>query len=170
MNAIERKDGRAAIAKLRAGDRAGALEIMRRLVKEPQRGVFAACSTAQLVLAFMDFRCERLNGEVLQAHVCVARQKASDLQRTKDSWRGEAGDYPTCVTVKCAQGRAIRAALDPDAKDAWKGSGAGGRIVARRPREELAAQETARSAKARVGLLDEGRILDVDPDPVREEG
>jgi hypothetical protein len=53
--------------------------------------------------------CERLRCR-LSARVCVARQVAS-ASRTADTWRGQAAEYPTCVTEKCGQGTAIRAAL-----------------------------------------------------------
>ena len=168
MNVSERREGRAAIARLQAGDRSGALAILRRLVTEPHVHAFA--DTRQLVLAFMEFRCERLNGQLVQAHVCVARQKASDIQRTQDTHRGEASEYPSCVSSQCAQGRAIRRALDPKARMTWVGAGPGGRFQRERSRKVRSAQEAARARLERVGMLERPRTLDIDADPVGEDG
>jgi hypothetical protein len=103
------------------------------------------------------------------ARVCVVRQLASEVQRTQDRHRGEASDYPRCVTERCAQGRGIREALDPCAQVAWRGTGLGGRVRRERPRGERAAQDAARERQARVGLLEQVRMLDVDPDPLTED-
>jgi hypothetical protein len=109
--------------------------------------------------------CRALKAAV-PAHCCVARQQASDMQRTRDTWRGEASAYPHCVTERCAQGRGIREALDPHASVTWRGAGPGGRID--RLRGGQAAQEAARKRMRLEGLLDEERILDVTPDPADE--
>jgi hypothetical protein len=92
------------------------------------------------------------------AHVCVARQLASDVQRTRDTWRGQGSEYPSCVTARCAQGRGIREALDRNATVAWRGEGPGGRLS--RLRSDLQEQHAARSRLALVGLLDDARTVD----------
>jgi hypothetical protein len=103
------------------------------------------------------------------AHICVARQIAAGLQRTHDTHRGQASEYVTCVTERCAQGRGVRAALDPQDAVVWKGEGAGKRASPTRRRREKAKQNAARSRMESVGLLDEVRTLDIHPDPVVEE-
>jgi hypothetical protein len=104
---------------------------------------------------------------LLPAHVCVARQLASECQRTKDTWRGEASAYPSCVTERCAQGRGIREALDPDASVKFRGAGPGGRFE--RGRKDVAKQHAAKARLRAKGLLEDVRVLDVDPDPVESE-
>lgn len=104
------------------------------------------------------------------AHVCVARQQASELQTTHDTWRGTASEHPSCVTERCAQGRGVRAALDPNAGVSWSGTGPRGRMAGRGRRADRAAQEAAREALRRAGGLEEVRVLDVDPDPVEPVG
>ena len=103
------------------------------------------------------------------AHVCVARQHASELQRTRDSWRGQCPEYPSCVTERCAQGRGVRNALDPNASVAWKGTGPLGRVPGTMPHRKRRAQEAARDRLEREGMLDPVRTLDVDADPTDEE-
>jgi hypothetical protein len=103
------------------------------------------------------------------ARVCVARQKASDAQRTKDTWRGEASEYPSCVTERCAQGRGVREALEPGEDLPWRGAGPGKRFVSRR-KTDCGPQQAARKRLQRSGMLDRERLLDVDPDPVRPKG
>jgi hypothetical protein len=111
--------------------------------------------------------CVALHCEVA-AHVCVARQIASDVQRTRQSSRGQGFDYPSCVTERCAQGRGIRAALSPDAQSAWHGEGRGGRLAPRR--SDLSQQHTARQRLAAVGLLDLTPSVDEPPAEVELEG
>lgn len=113
--------------------------------------------------------CATLGCDV-PAHICVTRQKASESQRTKDTWRGEASEYPCCVTERCAQGRGIREALEPQEVGAgWRREGPGKRWVSRR-RADRGVQEAARKRLKRSGLLEPERLLDVDRDPVTPEG
>lgn len=79
------------------------------------------------------FRCRTLGCDV-DARRCVMRQLVSEVQRTKDGWRGQASEYPSCVTEGCAQGRGVREALDPHAGVAFRGVGPGGRFQAERRR------------------------------------
>ncbi len=109
------------------------------------------------------FDCTTLGCQGLQVKVCVARQLASEKQRTKDSWRGEGGDFPHCVTEKCAQGRGLREALAPGVKVSWLGAGPGKRFD--RGRKGRALQIAAQIRQRRIGLLDRVRVLDLDPDP-----
>jgi hypothetical protein len=95
---------------------------------------------------------------IVPAHVCVARQLASEVQRTNDTWRGQGSSYPSCVTERCAQGRGIREAMDPGAHVTWRGHGAGGRVEKRR--SDLPEQYRARLRLAAVGLLDETPTID----------
>lgn len=102
----------------------------------------------------------------LYAAQCVARQQASDLQRTKDTWRGEASNYPHCVTEKCAQGRGVREALAPAERPSWRGAGPGGRFErSRRDVEDLA---RARDRQRRAGLLEGVPTIDGPDDPAEE--
>jgi hypothetical protein len=101
----------------------------------------------------------------LRASQCVARQLASDIQKTKDTWRGEASSYPHCVTERCAQGRGVREALDPTAKVAWRGAGPGGRFEPGKRGAEAVAR--ARSRLKAVGLLDDVPTCDL---PAEREG
>lgn len=94
----------------------------------------------------------------LAACRCVARQMASDVQRTKDTWRGEASAYPHCVTDRCAQGRGVRAALDPSAGVTWRGAGPGKRFEA--SRRDVEAVARARARQRAEGLLDEAPTID----------
>lgn len=109
------------------------------------------------------FHCFTLAAEV-EACRCVARQRASDVQQTNDTWRGQASEYPSCVTSRCAQGRAVREALDPSAEVAWRGVGPGGRFTpARRDVESLARAKARQRAQ---GLLEEASTID---GPIRAE-
>ena len=119
------------------------------------------------ILASDLFRCRTLACFV-EARVCVARQLASDLQRTRDTWRGEASDYPHCVTAQCAQGRGIREALDPAAAVQWRGVGPGRRFV--HARRDAASVAKARARKRASGLLDDAPTIDTPAGPVEEEG
>lgn len=97
---------------------------------------------------------------------CVARQQVSDLQRTRDTERGQAPEYPSCQTDRCATGRAIRALLDPQRKG-WRGVGPGGRFLPMR--SDLAQQEAARQRQAAAGLLEDVPTLDAPPPAVELE-
>jgi hypothetical protein len=112
----------------------------------------------------------KLLGCNVPAATCVARQVASDAQRTRQVSRGQGTDFPTCVTERCAQGKGIREALDDRAEVAWKGHGPGGRFAVGRAGRARREQETAREAARRRGELEEVRIIDLTPDPVPEEG
>lgn len=109
------------------------------------------------------FRCAAL-GSTVCAGDCVRRQQVSDLQRTRDTWRGEGSEYPACVTERCAQGRGIRLAVDADVHFRRVGPGKRQRAL----RSDLRAQSVARKRMQTAGLLEEERILDVTPDPVDE--
>jgi hypothetical protein len=109
--------------------------------------------------------CRTLRCKV-PAHVCVMRQNVSQIQRTRDTWRGQASRYPHCMTERCAQGRGVRAALEPDAQAAWKGSGPAG--LSERLRDDVEEQRAARRRLEAAGLLDDVRTIDVSGDPVAE--
>jgi hypothetical protein len=126
LSAADRREVKRAKALLQAGDRAGALVALRRLEAVPGRSAFDV--PAQLVLRFMTFRCDRLDGEDVPACVCIARQAKSDVQRTQQTSRGQGTDHPSCDSRTCEQGRRIREALDPDSSVTWKGAGPGGRF------------------------------------------
>jgi hypothetical protein len=64
----------------------------------------------------------------LPVHICVTRQRVTDLQRTQQASRGQGSDYPLCDSRTCSQGRAMRERLNPDAPITWQGSGPGGRF------------------------------------------
>lgn len=106
------------------------------------------------------FFCRRLRC-TLSARPCALRQSASDKQRTRDTWRGEAGEYPSCVTSRCAQGREVRAAVEAAGQVSWKGAGPGGRFC--RDRHNLKAQHQARQRLARIGALDAVPTIDREP-------
>lgn len=114
------------------------------------------------------FDCRALGCKNLPARICVARQAASDAQRTRDTWRGQGFDYPLCVSERCAQGRAIRAALDPTHAVRWRGAGPNGRFD--RGRSDAVEQYEARQRLAAVGLLDEVPTVDAEPAAVESEG
>lgn len=164
--AVRREVARALTLVL-AGDRSGAAAILRALRSSSSRCPFDG--SAQLVLRFVTIRCERLDGEELPAHVCVARQVASDIQRTQQASRGQGTEFPTCDSRKCEQGRAIRKALDPRAPVSWEGAGPGGRFQRDRSRKEKAEQDVARAKLERAGLLEPVRVLDIDRDPEAAE-
>jgi hypothetical protein len=105
-------------------------------------------------------QCVALHGDV-PAHICVARQVASDAQRTTDLERGQASDYPHCVTARCAQGRGIREALDPTCRPTWRGAGPNGRFD--RGRHDAPEQREAYQRKAAVGLVDAVPSIDEEP-------
>jgi hypothetical protein len=120
------------------------------------------------------FNCITL-GCRMSVRECVRRQMVTDAQRMdqggrKSQWasRGQGGDFPSCDTKKCAQGRGNRQALAPAAGVEWKGAGPGGRCLPERPRAEREAQKAARMKLGRVGLLDELRVLDLSEDPSPE--
>lgn len=102
--------------------------------------------------------CRTLGCKSLLARVCVARQAASDAQRTRDTWRGQGFDYPHCVTEKCAQGRAIRNALDPTHVMRWRGAGANLRFD--KGRRDAVQQYEAKVRMQWAGLLEDVRSMD----------
>lgn len=132
MNATERKDVLRATTLLVAGDRSGALAVLRALKVPPLRAV--PVPSAQLLFAFTTFRCERLSVDNLPAHICVTRQKVTDLQRTQQASRGQGTDYPLCDSRTCTQGRCVREQLHPEASMSWQGAGPGGRFERGRSR------------------------------------
>lgn len=136
MNAAERKDLRRATTLLVSGDRSGALVVLRALKASPVRVV--SDPPQQLLLAFVTFRCERLSVDNLPAHICVTRQKVTDLQRTQQASRGQGTDYPLCDSRTCTQGRTVREQLSPTAEMAWQGAGPGGRFERGRTRSPSA--------------------------------
>jgi hypothetical protein len=157
MNTAERREVRRARALLKAGDRAGALVALGRLDAPARR---CADLGGQTIFPFVAFRCDRLDGEVIPVHVCVARQAASDAQANRTNReRGQASDYPSCVTSLCATGRAMREALDPHGVIRWRGAGPNGRFERGRrdAREQRAAftRLQARGLLAPVPSLDE---------------
>jgi len=114
------------------------------------------------------FRCEALGCDGVLVRTCVARQLATDAQRTRQSSRGQGTEYPSCDTRKCLQGRGIRAALGPSAGITWDGAWVGGRFQRERSRVDARGQDRARDRLDRAGLLDPVRTLDVDEDPTEE--
>lgn len=166
MNAGERRDLARARTLLLAGERAKALDVVRLLLRTPEREAFNG--SPQVAFAFTEFRCATLAEENVPAHVCVARQLASDAARTKDTWRGTASPYPSCRTETCEQGRRVRAQLGAAALSACV------RIAAREknghdlsPSQKLQ-QTAARKRMEREGLLDPTPSLDGGPEPVAE--
>jgi hypothetical protein len=139
VNAAERKDLQRATVLLVSGDRSGTLAILRTLKQAPLR-VSVEPST-QLLFAFLTFDCERLNVTNLPACICVTRQRVTDLQRTRQSSRGQGTDYPLCDTRTCEQGRSLRERLDPNAPTTWRGSGPGGRFGSERTRRTSGGEE-----------------------------
>ncbi len=103
--------------------------------------------------------CHTLHA-VVPARCCVLRQLVSDRQTTRDTWRGNASDHPSC-TDRCAQGVAIRAALEGQAPSGWRGAGPGHRFV--RARDDAEAQYRARVQQERLGLLAPVPTLDQPP-------
>ena len=117
------------------------------------------------------FDCLALGCRGMLATTCVARQRASEIQRTQQASRGQGTDYPGCDTRRCAQGRGIREALDPAVMRTLRGSGPGGRFKMRsQERSTVTAQLAARAKAELEGRLDHVRVLDVDPDPGPVEG
>lgn len=168
MRAAERRDLRQALAANQAGDRARAAEILRGLLRLHQERCDAFDGTTQTVFAFMVIRCERLNEELVPAHICVARQVASEAQGgTKDGWRGQASPYPSCVTASCAQGRRIREQLGVQAAVIRKLAGGWQAMRARSPREQER-QRAAAAERKRAGLAEEPPTIDTEPGPVPE--
>jgi hypothetical protein len=168
MNAAERRTIREVARLVLVGDRSTAAAKLRALGADPRRDVFGPKPTRQLVLSFMSFRCERLGVESMSAHVCVTRQKVTDLQRTKQTSRGQSSDYPRCDSRSCEVGRRIRERLDAHARETWTGAGFGGRFARGRENADASKQEAARRRQEAEGRLDAPRILDIDPDPADE--
>lgn len=104
--------------------------------------------------------CRRLQC-TLPARACVLRQLVSDRQRTRDTWRGVAGEYPSCVTRTCAQGREVRAAVEAAGALRWRGAGLHGHWSPLRG--DVRAQNEARQRLARVGALDPVSSIDCEP-------
>jgi hypothetical protein len=117
-----------------------------------------------LICGDSQFDCLALGCKGMCARVCVARQAASDAQRTRDTWRGQGFDHPSCVTEKCAQGRAIRAVLDPTHAMRWRGAGPNARFG--KGRSDAVEQYEARCRLEAVGLLAEVPTVDTEPFPV----
>lgn len=172
---------REARARVRLGDRSGALRLMDGVPPaEPRRRATTPTPVAQLRLAIEEIRldpshtfvCRALDCEQVPAHVCLVRQLTNQVQRTEQASRGQASEHPACDTRRCEQGRAIRAALDPvyveTLKEAAQSRGGFHRERKRRG-ADAALQEAARARQERAGLLEEVRTLDVDRDPVDEE-
>lgn len=132
MNAAERKDLQRATVLLVAGDRSGALAVLRALKVPPLRVV--PDPPRQLLLAFLTFRCEKLSVDNLPVHICVTRQRVTDLQRTQQASRGQGTDYPLCDSKTCTQGRTLRERVSPRTEMAWQGAGPGGRFERGRTR------------------------------------
>jgi hypothetical protein len=116
------------------------------------------------------FHCSTLHATV-RARVCIVRQLRSEEQVTRDTWRGQGSDYPSC-TQRCAQGCAIRAALGgellrADVRGPLRGSRGFG--LRRRERPDLSEQVVARARLRVVGLLEIPPSLD-EPPPDQVEG
>jgi hypothetical protein len=164
MRPAERRQVKRAKLLVKTGDRAGALRLLSALEEPPREKVDPA---DQLVLPMLDARFECLAlCSVVTVGVCIARQAASDIQRTTQRSRGQGTDYPSCQTFRCGQGRHIRERFDPDARVTWRGEGPGGRFTARRYQAD---QEAARQAQKRSGLLDEVPTLDGIVDAVQSD-
>ncbi|MCM2332759.1 MAG: hypothetical protein NDI82_02295 [Anaeromyxobacteraceae bacterium] len=103
--------------------------------------------------------CQTLHA-VVPASCCVLRQLVSERQRTRDVWRGQGSDHPTC-TERCAQGVAIRAELAGALPAAWRGVGPGHRFT--RTRDDVEAQYRARMRQERSGLLAPVPTVDLPP-------
>lgn len=103
--------------------------------------------------------CRTLHA-IVPARCCVLRQLVSARQRTRDGWRGQAGDHPSC-TDRCAQGVAIRKALVSAMPDAWEGAGPGHRFT--RTRDDVEEQYRARVRQERIGLLAPVPTVDLPP-------
>jgi hypothetical protein len=88
---------------------------------------------------------------IVPARCCVLRQLVSERQTTADTWRGTAGEFPSC-TRKCSQGVEIRAALNGQGPSRWEGAGPGHRFS--RTRADVEEQYRARIRQERSGLLD----------------
>lgn len=136
MNSAERKELRRATTFLVAGDRSAALAVLRSLKDPPVRLV--AGPSPQLLFSFTTFRCDRLAVENIAAHICVTRQRVTDLQRTTQGSRGQGTEYPLCDSRTCTQGRAVREQVSPNATMSWQGAGPGGRFERGRSRSPRA--------------------------------
>lgn len=79
------------------------------------------------------FHCVAENCTNISARECVRRQLTSEIQRTKDTERGQASRYPLCKTGTCEQGTAIRYSLEQQVS--WIGKGPGNRFGNRRRRD-----------------------------------
>lgn len=111
------------------------------------------------------FECVALGCRGMTVAACVARQKATDAQRNESKpCRGQGSEYPHCDTRKCAQGRGLRAALDPESDVAFRGTGYLGRSI--RARSDIAQQMAAARRLGLVGLLDDVPTVDSPPEGV----
>lgn len=114
--------------------------------------------------------CSTLHA-VVAARVCLARQCVSDAQhRSTQRWRGEGLSFPTCVSERCAAGRRVREALDPERTATWRGEGPGGRFEPSRRSGEKTAQLAARAKLLAEGMLDEVPTVDADSDLLHARG
>jgi hypothetical protein len=164
MRPAERRQVKRAKLLVKTGDRAAAVfpgDL------PPLPAAEAGDPENQLMLPMLDARFECIAlCSVVTVGVCIARQAATDCQRTTQTSRGQGTAYPSCDSRKCAQGRHIRERFDPDARVTWRGEGPGGRFTARRYQAD---QEAARQAQKRSGLLDEVPTLDGIVDAVQSD-
>jgi hypothetical protein len=165
MRPAERRQVKRAKLLVKTGDRAGALRLLSALEEPPREKVDPA---DQLVLPMLDARFECLAlCSVVTVGVCIARQAATDCQRTTQTSRGQGTAYPSCDSRKCAQGRHIRERFDPDASAKWTWEGPV--KLYGKGRANVAAQEAAKRRIASVGLLDEVPTLDGIVDAVQSD-
>jgi hypothetical protein len=122
----------------------------------------------QLVMAFATFKCKALGVEGMPGHICVTRQRVTDLQRTQQTSRGQGTEYPHCDSRTCEQGRRIRDALDPLHLARWRGVGFGGRFARDKLSHDCKAQLAAARRLRAVGLEDEVPTIDAEPGSVEE--
>ncbi len=108
------------------------------------------------------FECKVLACENTPVLHCVARQLRSESQRTRDTWRGQGVDFPSCVSSACAQGRGNRDALDKEGTDearrlsrhrAELEAGDPGFGLRRSARQDVAVQLAARRWSSRMDPL-----------------
>jgi hypothetical protein len=125
---------------------------------------------------FYRFPCQTLRCET-RAGECVRRQLDTEGQGTRDTWRGQAAEFPSCNT-KCLQGAAVRAALDPASRVALEAAaekargparGASGfGLRRRRSKKDRDRQVEAKERQAQVGLLDDAPTIDSELETVPE--
>ena len=107
------------------------------------------------------FRCDRLHATI-PVWCCIKRQSVAHKQRgtRTNPHRGQASIFPTCGD--CAQGERALLAARAELED-WRGHGAGGWCLARRPPIDVGAQMRARERLERSGLLAIPPCLDDPP-------